>query len=169
MNIELPDAELAYQALLIQIQSALPGAGSLLVGVHSGGAWIASRLCADLNETATVPVRLGFLSSAFHRDDYGQRGLPGEMKATDLPLSIDGTDIILVDDILYTGRTVRAVLNELFDYGRPRSVQLAVLVDRGGRELPIEANFVGAIFAPETGQKLQLQQDESGAFTLAIN
>jgi pyrimidine operon attenuation protein/uracil phosphoribosyltransferase len=168
MSAALPDAETAYQQLFQQIKSAMQSRQALLVGVHSGGAWIARRLADDLNQTASPPVELGFLSSAFHRDDYGHRGLPGEMKATELPLSIDGIDVILVDDILYTGRTVRAVLNELFDYGRPSSVRLAVLVDRGGRELPIQANFTGLTFQPDPGDKLRLEQDSAGKFSVVI-
>lgn len=168
MSAALPDAETAYQHLYQQIDAAMQARQALLVGVHSGGAWIAQRLANDLNQTAADAVEVGFLSSAFHRDDYAHRGLPGEMKATDLPLSIDGVDVILVDDILYTGRTVRAVLNELFDYGRPQSVRLAVLVDRGGRELPIQANFTGVSYLPAPGQSLRLEQNQAGQFSLVL-
>jgi pyrimidine operon attenuation protein / uracil phosphoribosyltransferase len=144
MNTPAPDAEAALRALARQIVAALAEATPRrphLIGIHSGGAWIAERLHREL----AVPTPLGTLSSAFHRDDYGRRGLPSEMKATDLPFEIKGADIILVDDILFTGRTVRAALNELFDYGRPARVELAVLLDRGGRELPIAARYCGAV------------------------
>jgi len=136
MATKLPNAESAYQNLLKQVEQGIGHSPGMLVGVHSGGAWIAERLAKDLNAQREQALDLGFLSSAFHRDDYAKRGLPGEMKSTELPISIDGLNVILVDDILFTGRTVRAVLNELFDYGRPSKVSLAVLVDRGGRELP---------------------------------
>lgn len=168
MATKLPDAEKAYRQLLSQIEQDIGETAGMLVGVHSGGAWIARRLASDLNASRNEPLGLGFLSSAFHRDDYAKRGLPGEMKSTELPISIDGLNIILVDDILFTGRTVRAVLNELFDYGRPSRVRLAVLVDRGGRELPIEAAYCGARFEPGDGQNLRLEQDKADQFILRI-
>ncbi len=168
MATKLPDAEKAYQQLLDQIEQSIGETAGMLVGVHSGGAWIARRLANDLNARRKEPLGLGFLSSAFHRDDYAKRGLPGEMKSTELPISIDGLNIILVDDILFTGRTVRAVLNELFDYGRPSRVSLAVLVDRGGRELPIEAPYCGARFEPTGDQNLRLEQDDADQFLLRI-
>jgi pyrimidine operon attenuation protein/uracil phosphoribosyltransferase len=131
-----PDAEAAYASLREALRAARP---AQLVGIHSGGVWVARRLQAELG--LTTP--LGSLSSAFHRDDYDRRKLPAEIHASELPFEVSGADIILVDDILYTGRTVRAALNEIFDYGRPARVRLAVLIDRGGRELPIEADFCG--------------------------
>jgi pyrimidine operon attenuation protein/uracil phosphoribosyltransferase len=103
-----PDAEAAFRALRDQIAEALTGRPGLhLVGVHSGGAWVAERLHRELG----LSTELGFLSSAFHRDDYDRRGLPAEIRSTDLPFEVGGADIILVDDILFTGRTVRASLN----------------------------------------------------------
>ncbi|MFT3802247.1 MAG: bifunctional pyr operon transcriptional regulator/uracil phosphoribosyltransferase PyrR [Burkholderiaceae bacterium] len=164
-----PDAEATLGELTAQIQRALaaePGRQVSLIGIHSGGAWIAERLHRALG--LTTP--LGSLSSAFHRDDYGKRGLPSEMKATDLPFEIAGADIILVDDILFTGRTVRAALNELFDYGRPARVELAVLLDRGGRELPIEARYCGRQFplGPERNFVLTRADDGSGRLRLSI-
>jgi pyrimidine operon attenuation protein/uracil phosphoribosyltransferase len=145
MNEHELDAEAIYAALREAIRASLsaqPRRTVHLIGIHSGGAWVAERLHRDL--ALTTP--LGTLSSAFHRDDYGhRRGLPAEMKATELPFEIGDADIVLVDDILYTGRTVRAALNELFDFGRPARVELAVLLDRAGRELPIEARYCGAV------------------------
>jgi pyrimidine operon attenuation protein / uracil phosphoribosyltransferase len=163
----LPDAELAYGNLLQQIAQSLSdrrGTDIHFIGIHSGGAWIAERLHREL--AMTTP--LGTLSSAFHRDDYGRRGLPGDMKATDLRLPVVGAHIILVDDILFTGRTVRAALNELFDYGRPHSVELAVLLDRGGRELPIEARFCGGIFPLAAEFNYVLTQDAAHSLNLRI-
>jgi pyrimidine operon attenuation protein / uracil phosphoribosyltransferase len=162
-----PDAELAYGNLLHQIDQRLAqmrDAQIHLIGIHSGGAWIAERLHRDLK----LATPLGTLSSAFHRDDYSRRGLPGEMKATELPSAIAGADIILVDDILFTGRTVRAALNELFDYGRPKRVELAVLLDRGGRELPIEARYCGGVFPLATEQNYVLTRDPDQALSLRI-
>lgn len=110
-----------------------------LVGVHTGGVWIAERLWTLLG----INDPLGSLDISFYRDDFSRIGMNPQVRPSHLPFDVDGRHIILVDDVLYTGRTVRAALNELFDYGRPDSILLAVLVDRGGRELPIEANVVG--------------------------
>jgi pyrimidine operon attenuation protein/uracil phosphoribosyltransferase len=102
-----------------------------------------------------------------HRDDFAQRGLSAGGQ-TSLPFEVDGADILVLDDVLYTGRTLRAVLNEIFDYGRPARVQLAVLVDRGGRQLPVQADFAAARVAlPET-QSLALARDKAGAFSFKV-
>lgn len=167
MNNVTLDAEAVYAALRESIRSALaaqPGRSPHLIGIHSGGAWIAERLHRDL----ALPTPLGTLSSAFHRDDYGRRGLPAEMKATELPFEIGAADIILVDDILFTGRTVRAALNELFDYGRPARVELAVLLDRGGRELPIDARYRGALHPLDHGQNFVLSRNPDASLSLRI-
>lgn len=160
------DAERIYATLRDKIRSALAESGRSphLVGVHSGGAWIAERLHRDLSFTAPI----GYLSSAFHRDDYGERGLPAHPKSTRLDFDIAGADLIVVDDILFTGRTVRAALNELFDYGRPARVELAVLLDRGGRELPIAAQYVGAHRPLGPSEQFVLSQDTAGRLSLRI-
>jgi pyrimidine operon attenuation protein/uracil phosphoribosyltransferase len=163
------DAEAIYATLKAAVAATLaaPGARTALVGVHSGGAWIAQRLHDELCPGAP----LGFLSSAFHRDDYAARGLRvagGAAGATKIDFEVDGADILLVDDILFTGRTVRAALNELFDYGRPGRVRLAVLLDRGGRELPVQADFVGAAIPLDAGQGFVLARGDDGRFTLAV-
>jgi len=161
------DAEAIYAALRGAIRTALaaqPGRAPHLIGIHSGGAWIAERLHRDL----ALPTPLGSLSSAFHRDDYGRRGLPAEMKSTELPFEIGGADVILVDDILFTGRTVRAALNELFDFGRPARVELAVLLDRGGRELPIEARYCGARHPLAPGQNFVLLRNADHSLSLTL-
>lgn len=111
----------------------------LMVGIHTGGAWIADHLHKELN----LADSLGLLDISFYRDDFSRIGMNPRVKPSSLPLSVDNRHIILVDDVLYTGRTVRAALNELFDYGRPASVLLVVLIDREGRELPIQADVVG--------------------------
>jgi pyrimidine operon attenuation protein / uracil phosphoribosyltransferase len=156
----MPNIEEIYAELLADLKAALEGETlpTYLLGIHTGGAWVAERLHADLG----LPEKPGFLSSAFHRDDFNQRGLPAEMKITDIPFDINGAHIILVDDILYTGRTIRAALNEIFDYGRPASVELAVLLDRGGRQLPIEPSYCGAYVALSAEQSFVLSHKGAG-------
>ena len=160
------DADRAYANLVDQLRTVLADERRLpvLVGVHSGGAWLAERLHADLG----LNTPLGYLSSAFHRDEYGSRGLPTNIKPTVLPFDVEAADLIVVDDVLFTGRTARATLNELFDHGRPARVELAVLADRGGRELPISARFVGALVALKNTQQLVLSQDTQGHFSFRV-
>ena len=134
-----------------------------LVGIVSGGQWLAERLQADLG----LPGAAGAISSAMHRDDYAKRGLAASGQTT-LPFDINGADILLLDDVLYTGRTIRAVVNELFDYGRPARVRLAVLVDRGGRQLPVAAEFAAARVVLPATQSLQLARAEEGAFSFHV-
>lgn len=124
----------------------------LMVGIHTGGVWIAERLHALLGLTHD----LGILDISFYRDDFSRIGMNPQVKPSKLPYSVDDQHIVLVDDVLYTGRTVRAAMNEIFDYGRPASIALAVLVDRGGRELPIEASVVGQHLALAAGQHVKL-------------
>jgi len=152
------DAQALYGELQRGVQQLLQP-DSRLVGIWSGGAWLAERLHRDLQR----PGRPGVLSSMLHRDDYGSRGLAAGTDATELPFEIEGAHILLVDDVLYTGRTIRAAINELFDFGRPASVQLAVLVDRGGRELPIEPAFAAAKVALPAAQRLSLERADDGA------
>jgi pyrimidine operon attenuation protein/uracil phosphoribosyltransferase len=135
----LPDAEEALAALAARMRDGL-AADARLIGIYSGGAWLAERLAELL--PGAHPV--GFIDVSFYRDDYAQKGLRAQVKTTKLPFEVEGSRIVLVDDVLYTGRSVRAAINEIFDYGRPDKIELAVLVDRGGRELPIEATYAGA-------------------------
>ena len=139
-------------------------AGTRLVGITSGGAWLAQRLQKDLG----LDGEAGVISSAMHRDDFAQRGLSGAGQQTQLGFDVNDAHIILLDDVLYTGRTIRAVLNELFDYGRPASVKLAVLVDRGGRELPVQADFAAARVALPATQSLSLARDDAGRFHFQV-
>jgi len=156
------DAEALYRELARGVP-ALRGPEGRLVGITSGGAWLAQRLQHDLG----LDGQAGVISSAMHRDDFAQRGLSGSAQ-TELPFDVDGADIVLLDDVLYTGRTIRAVLNELFDYGRPASVKLAVLVDRGGRELPVQADFAAArVVLPDT-QSLELARGDDGRFAFKV-
>jgi pyrimidine operon attenuation protein / uracil phosphoribosyltransferase len=157
------DAEALYRELLRGVQQL--GAGpAKLVGVTSGGAWLAERLQKDL----ALPGTAGVISSAMHRDDFAQRGLSGSGGQTQLDFDVNGAHIILLDDVLYTGRTIRAVLNELFDYGRPAGVKLAVLVDRGGRELPVQADYAAARVALPATQSLALARGDDGKFSFRI-
>lgn len=162
------DAEALYANLLGSLRRHLESpemAGEpAMLGIHSGGAWIAERLHRDLK----LGSPLGYLSSAFHRDDYGERGIPTTIKATAIDFPVDDRHIVLVDDILYTGRTVRAALNEIFDYGRPARVELAVLLDRGGRELPMQADHLGGVVPLRSHERFVLSQETSGRFSLRI-
>jgi pyrimidine operon attenuation protein/uracil phosphoribosyltransferase len=157
------DAEALYTELRARRARPAGRPDAVLVGIWSGGAWLAERLQADLQR----PGKAGVISSTLHRDDFGSRGLAmaGGADATSLPFEIEGRHIVLVDDVLYTGRTIRAVVNELFDFGRPASVQLAVLVDRGGRELPMAAAFAPPRIVLPATQKLRLARDDHGRFT----
>lgn len=156
------DAEALYSDLLHGVR-AIHAPGTRLVGIHSGGAWLAERVQKDLG-LADAP---GTISSAMHRDDFAQRGL-SDGGQTQLSFDVNGTNILLFDDVLYTGRTIRAALNELFDYGRPASVKLVVLVDRGGRELPVQADVVAATIALPASQSLALIRDAAGCFSLQV-
>jgi pyrimidine operon attenuation protein / uracil phosphoribosyltransferase len=153
------DAEALYADLLTGVRRIVTP-DTVLVGVWSGGAWLAERLKADLG----LKTPHGVISSALHRDDFASRGLASGKDATNLPFEVDGQRILLIDDVLYTGRTVRAVLNELFDFGRPASVGLAVLVDRGGRELPIEAAFSAARISLPASERVSLDRLPDGRF-----
>ena len=156
------NAEALYQELLAGVRR-ISHANTRLVGITSGGAWLAERLQRDLALTG----QSGQVSSVMHRDDFAQRGLSAGGQ-TQLPFEVEGADILVLDDVLYTGRTIRAVLNELFDYGRPARVQLAVLVDRGGRQLPVQADFAAARVALPESQSLALARDAAGAFSFEV-
>ena len=157
------DAEALYAELRRGV-NALLQPDTVLVGIWSGGAWLAERLHADLQR----PGQPGVISSTLHRDDFSERGMSSSAGTTHLPFEIDGRDILLIDDVLYTGRTIRAVINELYDFGRPARVSLAVLVDRGGRQLPIEAAFAAAKVALPATQRLSLARNEAGRFAFSV-
>ena len=149
------DAEQLVTALATSIGTLAHD--TAVVGIHSGGVWVAERLHRMLQ---VVPP-LGALAVTLHRDDFSKIGLHPQRKATDMPIAIEGRHILLVDDVLNTGRTLRAALNELFDFGRPASVKLAVLVDRGLRELPFAADYIGATMALDASQELVLTNDNN--------
>jgi pyrimidine operon attenuation protein/uracil phosphoribosyltransferase len=160
----LPDAEQLLKALTDQMRPEV-GPETGLIGIHTGGAWIAERLHRDLK----LKVPLGTLDVSFYRDDYEKIGLHRDVKSSSIPFEIEGRHLVLVDDVLYTGRTIRAAMNELFDYGRPASIRLAALVDRGGRELPVAAQFVGAVITLAAGRTIELTRDSNGRLELAAS
>ena len=157
------DAEALYADLVVGVRGLMQP-DSILVGIWSGGAWLAERLQRDLKR----PGEHGVISSALHRDDFNSRGMTAGADHTRLPFDVSGKPIVLIDDVLYTGRTIRAVINELYDFGRPASVTLAVLVDRGGRELPVAAALAAARITLPKAQRLSLARDDSGRFSFDI-
>ena len=159
----LPDAEALVGRLIERLRPHVT-ADSGMVGIVTGGAWLAERLHAALN----LGVPLGRIDTSFYRDDYASSGLKASVKPSQIPFDVDGRDVFLVDDVLYTGRTTRAALNELFDYGRPRSVQLVVLADREERQLPIAAQFVGTVIKVPPGKTLELARGADGRFSFAL-
>jgi pyrimidine operon attenuation protein / uracil phosphoribosyltransferase len=164
MSPKLPDAEQLVSALAAQIKPRLDS-NAALIGIHTGGAWIAQKLQQQLG--LTTPI--GLLDISFYRDDFARIGLHPQVKPSNIPFDVEGRRIILVDDVLYTGRTVRAAMNELFDYGRPASIELAVLIDRGGRELPVFARYSGVILELADSQNIELRKDKEGRLSLCLN
>ena len=158
------DAEALYAHLESAVTTALAGTENLaIVGIYSGGAWLAERLARSLSVTD-----VGYIDVSFYRDDFSERGLSAEVKPSQIPFEVEGKTILLVDDVLYTGRTTRAAVNTLFDYGRPARVMLAALLDRGGRQLPVAADFVAKTITLASDQQLVLQQADDGHFSLTI-
>jgi pyrimidine operon attenuation protein / uracil phosphoribosyltransferase len=160
---KLPDAERLCEQLAAELRPKL-SEKSAMIGLYTGGAWLAERLHRSLG----MKSALGLMDIAFYRDDYHAQGLHHDPKRTKIPFDVSGRDILLVDDVLYTGRTVRAAMNELFDYGRPASISLVVLADRGGRELPICAQHCGAKLDLPAGQRLRLKRGDDGGLALAL-
>ena len=161
LPVALPDAEQTLAALVERMRGAVAFDASF-VGIYSGGAWVAERLARMIDGNHPV----GYIDVSFYRDDFSRKGLKPEVKRTELPFEVEGATIVLVDDVLYTGRSVRAAINELFDYGRPDRIELAVLVDRGGRELPVEATYAGARLAVARDLSVVLSRDAEGKLAL---
>jgi len=163
MTASLPDA-----AFLIDTLAAALAPGfdpdTRIVGIHTGGVWVAERLRVLLRS----PHPIGQLDISFYRDDFSRIGLHPQVKPSNLPWSLEGQPLLLVDDVLHTGRTVRAAMNELFDYGRPASIALAVLIDRGGHELPIRPDFAGLVLDLPPHQNIHLSRLDDGHLTLSI-
>lgn len=150
----------ALAHLIRQVKHAYSNEQPLVVGIHTGGAWVASRICNQLHwdEPATLDISL-------YRDDFETSGLKRSGITDRMPKQLNGERILLVDDVLFTGRTIRAAINVLFDYGRPERIDLAVLFDRGGRELPIEPNFLGESLGENQVGRCKLSGPEPLALT----
>jgi len=161
--LKLPDAEKLCEQLVAELKPRI-GPKTAMIGIHTGGAWVAERLHALLK----LPEPLGLMDIAFYRDDYAARGLKHDPKRTKIPFDVNGSELLLVDDVLYSGRTVRAAMNELFDYGRPQSISLVVLADRGGRQLPICAQHCGARIEVPAGMRLRLKRGDDGKLAFAL-
>lgn len=167
-NIKLPNAEDLLLTLAQQLQPLLQ-ANTALVGIQSGGVWLMQRLLVLLeSRISELAVEHGTLDVSFYRDDYAQRGLKPENRPSQIPFNVTDKHIILIDDVFYTGRTTRAAMNELFDYGRPASISLAALINRGGRELPIAPQIVGAELQLAASQNLQLVKLADGSLDLTL-
>ena len=165
MNQTELDAEALYTQLEHAVGAGLSGTSRLaIVGIYSGGAWIAERLATSLGI-----ADLGYVDVSFYRDDYAERGLHAEVRPSQIPFDVGGATILLVDDVLYTGRTTRAAINTLFDYGRPARIMLAALLDRGGRQLPVAADFVAKKIKLEANQSLILKKADDGRLTLTVD
>jgi pyrimidine operon attenuation protein/uracil phosphoribosyltransferase len=161
--MKLPDAERICEELARELRPRI-GPKTAMIGLYTGGAWLAERLHAMLD----IREPLGLMDIAFYRDDYHSQGLHHDPKRTRIPFDVSGRELLLVDDVLYTGRTVRAAMNELFDYGRPESIALVVLADRGGRQLPICAQHCGARLDVPAGMRLRLTRSGDGKLALAL-
>jgi pyrimidine operon attenuation protein/uracil phosphoribosyltransferase len=161
--MQLPDAEIIFKNLARRIQS--DGCKDFaIIGIHTGGVWLAERLHREL----AVKKPLGTLSVSFYRDDFGKIGLHSQVKPSEIPFEVEGAHILLVDDVLNTGRTIRAAINELFDYGRPACIKLAALIDRGGRELPIAAQYTGMELKLPVDEMLELRCEQGGRLSLNL-
>ena len=161
--MQLPDAEKVFNNLARKIRTDSKK-DYALVGIRTGGVWLAERLHQEL----AITKPLGILSVSFYRDDFDKIGLHTQIKPSEIPFEVEGAHILLVDDVLNTGRTVRAAINELFDYGRPASIILAALIDRGGRELPIAAQYIGVELELPEEKMLELKRNQSGKLSLNL-
>jgi len=157
------EPDLSVAALLDNLEAALRAeiarrelSDPAMIGIHTGGAWIAQRLHTRLG----LRDPLGLLNISFYRDDFSQIGMHPQVKPSSLPFRVEGRNIILIDDVLYTGRTIRAALNEIFDYGRPAQVVLGVLIERNGRQIPIQADCIGARVELTADQRIKLAGPE---------
>ncbi len=174
MKAEVMDAAAVDRSLTRiahEVLEANKGAANLaLVGIVTRGSVVAERLADRIHEIEAAEVPVGMLDISFYRDDLATRMNP-EVHTTEIPFDVEGKDVVLVDDVLYTGRTIRAALDALMDYGRPCSVQLAVLVDRGHRELPIRADYVGKNVPTSRKERVKVMLSETdgeeGVFILA--
>ena len=155
------DAALARMIAALRPRLALQ---PIMIGIHTGGAWLAERL----HRALALSEPLGTLDISFYRDDFTRLGINPQVKTSNLPVNVEDRHVILVDDVLHTGRTIRAAMNEIFDYGRPASVTLAVLIARDGRELPIQAEVVGETLTLAKHQHIKLQRASDPHATLSL-
>ncbi|MDP1765986.1 MAG: bifunctional pyr operon transcriptional regulator/uracil phosphoribosyltransferase PyrR [Methylotenera sp.] len=168
IDIKLPSAEDLLKILAQKLQPLLQP-NTALVGIQSGGVWLMQRLLILLEkDIATNAIEYGTLDVSFYRDDYEKRGLKAENRPSQIPFNVENKHIILIDDVFYTGRTTRAAMNELFDYGRPASITLVALVNRGGRELPIAPQITAADIALDSSRNLQMIQNTDGYLSLEL-
>ena len=151
MNTPVPKPDVLIRSMADGLAAALP-TDPIMIGIHTGGVWIARQLHTLLG----LVIPLGSININFYRDDFSRIGLHPQVRASEIPANIEGQNLILVDDVLQTGRTVRAALNEIFSYGRPDTVRLAVMVERDGRELPIQPDIVGTRMILEPYQHIKL-------------
>lgn len=164
MTLENPEHLIEQLSAQLEAAFTLEQRAQLaMIGIHTGGVWIAKAL----HQRLQLPQPLGTLDISFYRDDFSRIGMHPQVKPSHLPYEIEGKHIVLVDDVLYTGRTIRAAMNELFDYGRPASIRLAALISRNGRELPIEAEFVGIHIECAEQQQIKLSGPEPLELTLS--
>jgi len=159
----IPSTQADVQQLLndmaAEIRQQLGNKKPLLVGIHTGGVWVAEQLAMILGADF-FDASAGTLNIAYYRDDFTRIGMHPQVNPSDLPFAVDDRHLLLVDDVLHSGRTIRAALNEIFDYGRPASVTLAVLVERNGRELPIQADIIGQSIELTKDQHIKLSNDD---------
>ncbi len=173
----LMDAEGMKRTLRRLAHEILENVGDLfncrIIGIRDRGDDLATRLVATIRQVEDIEIPRGFLDITFYRDDFRTKLSQPSVMSTEIPFEIEGRDIILVDDVLYTGRTIRAAMDAIMDYGRPDSIQLAVLIDRGHRELPIRPDFVGKN-VPTAGNeqvrvRVQERDGEDGVYLYEIN
>ncbi len=166
----IPATNTDIQTLLIamadEIRQTLDGKKPLLIGIHTGGVWVAKQL-AEILGADFFDAPLGTLNIAYYRDDFTRIGMHPQVTPSDLPFAVDDRHLLLVDDVLYSGRTIRAALNEIFDYGRPASVTLAVLIERNGRELPIQADIIGQSLTMTENEHIKLNNNNGLTLTLS--
>lgn len=155
-HIEIPVLLNQLESSIIEVMEQREVRNPIVIGIHTGGVWVAEKLHRWLK----IKEPLGLLDISFYRDDFSQIGVHPKVKQSKLPLTLEGRDIILIDDVFYTGRTIRAALNEIFDYGRPRQVILGVLIERNGREVPIRPDCIGAEINLAKGQRIKLTGPE---------
>ena len=168
MNLTNEEIDVLIDQVADQVNTFLSENGRsdpVIIGIHTGGIWIAERLRSKLG----IETPLGQLNIAFYRDDFSRIGMHPRVTPSKLPFAVDGRHIILVDDVLFTGRTIRAAMNEIFDFGRPASICLAVLIDRSGRELPVQAQAAGKTLKLKSGEHVKLSGPEPLALEITTS